>query len=185
MNDKNEDVETKKTLPGICIMIDSYFSWHYENFLGHSDSTWNASMLARWRRLWRDCRLAVLTSGGLEQGGGGRRSLRLARTMLRSERVARCNLFSLMGPLSCPLEWRRFFFDDNRGCKSSRSARIWSARPSLSEESSSSCMFPPRYGMTCNRHRGKWSSVSVWELHWRYTVIPFLVYPQEKCSKVC
>jgi len=109
-------------------------------------------MLARWRRLWRDCRLAVLIRGGLGQGGGGRRSFRLARTMLRSDRVARCNLFSLIGPLSWTCEWRRFLFDENRGCKSSKSARIWSARSSLSEESSSSGMSPPRYGMTCNTH---------------------------------
>lgn len=166
-------------------MIDSYFARYYGSFLEGSVCTWNASMLARWRRLWRDCRLAVLTRGGLGQGGGGRRSLRLARTMLRSERVARCNLFSLMGPLSCPCEWRRFLCDANRGCKSSRSARIWSASPSLSEESSSSGMSPPRYGMTCNRHRGERSSVSFWEILWLYAVIQFLIHSQQKFSTLC
>lgn len=165
-------------------MIDGRIAWFYGNFLGRFDCTWKANMLARWRRLWRDCRLAVLTRGGLGQGGGGRRSLRWARTMLRSERVARCNFFSLIGTLSCPCEWRLFLFDENRGCKSSKSARIWSARSSLSEESSSSAMSPPRYGMTCNTHLGKWPSVSVWELHWHRKVIPFMLFSQQKFSKL-
>jgi hypothetical protein len=110
-------------------------------------------MLAKWRRLWRDCLLAVLTRGGRGQGGGGRRRRRLARMTLRSDRVARCNLLSLMGPLSPPWIWWRFLCVENLGRKSSRSARIWSARSSLSDESSPSGTSPPRYGITCNTLR--------------------------------
>jgi hypothetical protein len=136
--------------------------------------TWKASIWARWRRLWSDCLLAVLTRGGRGQGGGGRRSLRLARIMVRSEREGRCSLFSFTGALSDPRIWRRFLWDEGRGRKSSRSARIWYARPSLSEESSSPCMSPPRYGITCNTHRLKRLSALVWDLHWTCTEIQAL-----------